>query len=322
MLPPFSYHAPDSLADATALLASPGAAPMGGGTDLLVCMKEGLARPGSLVDLRRLPDARAVTELPDGGVRLGAGVRVGDLAAHPLMRERYPALAEAAAAVGTRALRTMGTLGGNLCQRPRCWYFRRDVPCLKNGGDSCPARDGENQYHAVLDGGPCWIVHPSDPAVALTALEAVVEIAGPGARTRTLPIAELYVLPSERLDRETALEAGEIISAVELPAIAAGGVQRYYKVMQRGAWDFALVSLAAARRSDGEVRLVLGGVAPRPYRVYGSIEEDAAVGNLDAQDVETLAARALYDAAPLGKNGYKVAMAEALVRRGIRDLWP
>jgi xanthine dehydrogenase YagS FAD-binding subunit len=321
MLPPFSYHAPDSLAEATALLASAGAAPLGGGTDLLVFLKEGLARPEALVDLRRLPGFREVRELPEGGLRLGAGVRVAELAAHPLVRERYPALAEAAAAVGTHALRTMGTLGGNLCQRPRCWYFRRNIPCLKNGGDGCPARDGENQYHAILDGGPCWIVHPSDPAVALTALDATVEIAGPGGATRAIPIADFYVLPRERLDHETVLAPGEIVSAVELPAGAAGGVQRYYKTMQRGAWDFALVSLAAVRRADGEVRLVLGGVAPRPYRLYGSIEEDASVGNLDEQDVETLAARALYDAEPLGKNGYKVQMAEGVLRRGIRELW-
>ena len=317
---PFAYHAPEADADAAALLAAPGAMPLGGGTDLLVFLKEGLARPDSLVDLRRLPDAREVRALPDGGLRLGAGVRIGDLATHPLVGERFPALARAAAAVGTYALRAMGTLGGNLCQRPRCWYFRRGVPCLKNGGDGCPAREGENQYHAILDGGPCYVVHPSDPAVALTALDATVELAGRGGRRRSVPIADFYLLPRERLDLETALEPGEIVAAVEVPGSAAGGVQRFYKTMQRGAWDFALVSLAAARRTDGEVRLVLGGVAPRPYRIYGSIEEDVSAGNLDEHDIETLAARALYDAAPLALNGYKVQIAEAMLRRGIRGL--
>ena len=318
---PFAYHAPETPADAAALLAEPGALPLGGGTDLLVFLKEGLARPDALVDLRRLPGTREVRETADGGLRLGAGVRIAELAAHPLVRERYPALAEAAASVGTYALRAMGTLGGNLCQRPRCWYFRRAVPCLKNGGDACPAREGENQYHAILEGGPCYIVHPSDPAVALTALEATVVISGRGGRERSLPIGDFYVTPEERLDQETVLAAGEIVSAVELAEGAAGGVQHYVKTMQRGAWDFALVSLAAVRRRDGEVRLVLGGVAPRPYRIYGSIEEDVSVGNLDENDVETLAARALYDAEPLAKNGYKVAMAEAMLRRGIRSLW-
>jgi xanthine dehydrogenase YagS FAD-binding subunit len=322
---PFDYHAATSLDDAALRLAAPGSVPLGGGTDLLVAVKEGLARPATLVDLRRAgADAREIREPGDGGLRIGAAARVADVAAHPTVRERFPALAAAAASVGTYALRAMGTIGGNLCQRPRCWYFRRNVPCLKNGrGDECPARDGENQYHAILGGGPCWIVHPSDPAVALTALDAVVEIAGARGRRR-VPIADFYVLPADRLDHETVLGEGEFVSAVEVPAASAGGVQRYYKVMQRGAWDFSLVSLAAVRRSesDAEVRLVLGGVAPRPYRLYGSIEEDVSVGNLDEADVETLAARALYDAEPLSGNGYKVELAASLLRRAMRELWP
>jgi xanthine dehydrogenase YagS FAD-binding subunit len=318
---PFAYLAPETPEAAAALLAAPGAMPLGGGTDLLVLIREGLARPETLVDLRRLPGARRVHATPEGGLRLGAGVRIADLVEHPEVRGRYPALAEAAAAVGTYALRAMGTLGGNLCQRPRCWYFRRAVPCLKNGGDGCPAREGENQYLAILEGGPCYIVHPSDPAVALTALDATVVVAGPGGSERGVPIGEFFLTPRERLDRETVLEPGEMVVAVELPESAAGGVQLYAKTMQRGAWDFALVSLAAVRRRDGEVRLVLGGVAPRPYRIYGSIEEDVSVGSLDEHDVETLAARALYDAERLSKNGYKVEMAEAMLRRGIRSLW-
>lgn len=321
---PFAYHAATSLDDAALRLAAPGTMPLGGGTDLLVALKEGLARPETLVDLRRAgADASEIRELADGGMRIGAAARVADVAAHAAVRDRFPVLAEAAASVGTYALRAMGTIGGNLCQRPRCWYYRRDVPCLKNGrGDDCPAKEGENQYHAIVAGGPCWIVHPSDPAVALTALDATVEITGAPGRRR-VAIADFYVLPSERLDRETVLGDGEFVSAVEIPPDAADGVQRYYKVMQRGAWDFALVSLAAVRRTagDGEVRLVLGGVAPRPYRLYGSIEEDVSVGNLDEADVETLAARALYDAEPLAKNGYKVEVAASLLRRAMRDLW-
>src|SRR6185369_17799822 len=129
------------------------------------------------------------------------------------IREAFPALAQACGAVGSPALRNMGTIGGNLCQRPRCWYFRRGVPCLKNGGTSCPAEHGENQYLAILDGGPCHIVHPSDPAVALTALDATIEIASARGR-RTVPISEFYTLPSERLDQETILASGELVSAV------------------------------------------------------------------------------------------------------------
>ena len=135
-----------------------------------------------------------------------------------------------------------------------------------------------------------------------------------------MPIAEFFVLPSERLDSETVLRAGEYVSAVEIPEKAAGGVQFYEKVMQRSAWDFALVSLAAVKRRDGEVRLVLGGVAPKPWRVAGSVEEDVSVGELADEDIATLAERALYDARPLDKNGYKVAMARGILRRGMQQL--
>ena len=142
-------------------------------------MKEGLAEPAHLVDVRHLRGARDITVRADGSARIGGGVRIADLAAHDVIRERFAALAEAAGLVGTPALRNMSTIAGNLCQRPRCWYFRRGVPCLKNGGTGCAAMDGENQYHAILGGEPCHAVHPSDPAVVLTALEATIELLGP-----------------------------------------------------------------------------------------------------------------------------------------------
>jgi xanthine dehydrogenase YagS FAD-binding subunit len=315
----FEYLRPATADEALARLVDRGASPLGGGTDLLVAIEERLIAPDLLVDLRGLDDWRGISPTDDGGLRIGAGTRLQEIASHPDVRVRWRALAEACDAVGTTALRNMGTLGGNLGQRPRCWYLRRAIPCLKNGGAHCPARDGENQYHAILDGGPCYIVHPSDPAVALTALDALVEIAS-RAGSRRLPISELYVLPRERLDSEMILAQGEVIRAVVLPSGSAGGLQQYRKLMQRAAWDFALVSLAAARRMDGDVRLVLGGVAPRPYRVNSSVEEDVSVGGLDEDTISTLAARALYDAEPLRNNGYKVQLAEALLRDAMRTL--
>jgi xanthine dehydrogenase YagS FAD-binding subunit len=317
---PFAYHRPATADEAAGLLARAAHVPLGGGTDLLVQLKEELARPEALVDLRHVAGAADVALDADGALRIGAAARVHTVATHSIVRERAAALAEACGAVGTTALRHMGTIGGNLCQRPRCWYFRRRIPCLKNGGEGCPARDGENQYHAILGGGPCWIVHPSDPAVALVALEASVEIAS-AEGVRAVPAAEFFVSPAERIDLETVLGPGEWVRAVTIPEASLGGRQRYYKAMQRGAWDFALVSLAAVRRRDGEVRLVLGGVAPVPWRVYGSIEEDASVGNLAEDDVETLAERALYDAEPLSGNAYKVDIAKALLRDAIRGMW-
>jgi xanthine dehydrogenase YagS FAD-binding subunit len=292
---------------------------LGGGTDLVVSTREHLTRPETLVDLTRIPDAREIAPRPDGGVRIGGSVRLAHLASHPVVRDRFVTLALAAESVGTPALRNMGTIAGNLCQRPRCWYLRSGFACHKSGGDSCPAATGENQYHAILGGGPCFIVHPSDAAVALTALEAEVEIRGP-APVRRVPIADFYVLPSERLDHETILTAGEYVSAIEIPGQSAGGVQLFEKVMQRAAWDFALVSLAATRREDGNARLVLGGVAPKPWRVSESVEEDVASGGLSEDDIATLAERAMYDARPLAKNAYKVQMASSVLRRGIERL--
>jgi xanthine dehydrogenase YagS FAD-binding subunit len=255
----------------------------------------------------------------DGVLRIGAATRVAELAQDPTVGERFPALAQACDSVGTPALRNMGTIGGNLCQRPRCWYFRRNVRCHKNGGSTCPAVDGENQYLAILGGGPCYIVHPSDPAVALTALEARVEITG-GSGSRWVDLADFYLLPRQRLDHETVLGPGEIVTAIAVPPESAGGSQQYRKLMQRGTWDFALVSLAAVKRRDGDVRLVLGGVAPRPWRVTSSVEEDVATGGLDDDAVETLAERALIDVAPLSGNAYKVQMAASLLRQAMTEL--
>jgi xanthine dehydrogenase YagS FAD-binding subunit len=292
---------------------------MGGGTDLLVQIDEGLARPRTVVDLRGVEALQAVTEGHDDSLRIGATTAIDALARHPLVSVHFPALAQACSVVATPALRNMGTLGGNLCQRPRCWYWRRAMPCLKNGGTDCPACEGENQYLAILDAGPCYIVHPSDPAVALTALDATVEITST-VGVRRIPLADFYLLPKDRLDTETVLGPGEIVTAVLLPAAARGGVQRYEKLMQRGAWDFALASIAAVRRADGDVRLVLGGVAPRPWRVNISVEEDVASGGLDEDSIGALAERALYDAKPLSMNGYKVELAGALIRRAIEAL--
>jgi xanthine dehydrogenase YagS FAD-binding subunit len=319
MIHQFAYSRPTTLADADARLAEPGSAPLGGGTDLVVSINEELERPETLVDLTRVPGGRDMSWSSDGSVRVGGSVSVSALARDPRIRDQFGALAQACESVGTPALRNMGTIAGNLCQRPRCWYLRSRVPCFKNGGTSCPAATGENQYHAILGGGPCYIVHPSDAAVALTALDAAVELRR-GGSVRRVPIGDFFVLPSQRLDRETVVEPGEYVSAIEVPASSAGGTQRYEKVMQRAAWDFALVSLAAVRRVDGSVRLVLGGVAPIPWRVLESVEEDVASGGLSEDDVATLADRALYDAKPLSKNEYKIAMAAAVLRRGIGAL--
>jgi xanthine dehydrogenase YagS FAD-binding subunit len=316
---PFEYRAATSIEHAARELTETGAVPLGGGTDLLVAIEERIVAPGALVDLRSIPGGGDIAIAANGSATIGATARISDLAKDDRIRDRFPALAQACDVVATPALRHMGTIGGNLCQRPRCWYFRRGISCFKSGGSSCPAKDGENQYLAILDGGPCWAVHPSDPAVALTALDASVVVSAANG-TRVVALADFYTLPIDRADRETVLEAGEFVSAIRIPGASSGGVQFYHKLMQRDAWDFALVSIAACKRADGEVRIVLGGVAPRPWRVNSSVEEDASSGGLDEEAIATLADRALLDAAPLSKNSYKVDLAASLLRQVLAEI--
>ena len=318
-MPPFTYHRATSAPDAIAHLAHAAAAPLSGGTDLLVAIEEGLSAPQELVDLRGIAGAADIETQADGSLRIGGAARLHDIAHHASVTEHWPVLAQACDAVGSPTLRQMGTIGGNLCQRPRCWYFRQGVSCFKSGGDTCPAVEGENQYLAIVNAGPCYAVHPSDPAVALTALDAIVELHGPGGM-RSVPISEFFVLPAERVDRETVVEPGEFVSAVVLPAESAGGVQHYHKLMQREAWDFALVSIAAVKRPSGDVRLAMGGLAPAPWRVNESVEQDIGSGGLDEDSIASLAERALYDTQPLSKNAYKVEQAAALLRQAMREL--
>ena len=315
---PLSYQPATSASDATVHLAAARARAIGGGTDLLVAMEAGLDGATTLVDLTKAGDL-ATIEDAQGGLRIGGAACLDDIARHPLVRERYPALALACEAVATPAIRAMGTVGGNLCQRPRCWYLRQRISCHKNGGTGCPAVDGENQYHAIFGDGPCHAAHPSDLAVALLALDATLVVRG-ATGTRTLSIDALYADAARDPRSEVTLAPGEFIEGILLGAASAGGAQRFTKLMQRGAWDFALVSLAAVKRADGQVRLVLGGVAPAPLRVSHSVEEDVASGGLDADSADALAERAMYDAAPLSGNGYKVQQATALLRRAMLDL--
>jgi xanthine dehydrogenase YagS FAD-binding subunit len=314
----FSYHRPSSLDDALAALAEPGSLPIGGGSDLLAGIEEGHAAPSRVVELERLPELATITGQPDGGVRIGAGVRVTTLAEAPELAA-FPVLRAACAAVGSPALRAMGTLGGNLAQRQRCWYFRSGVACFKNGGAACAAVDGEHVYHAIFSTGTCHAVHPSDPAVALMALDAQVEVRSVRG-TRMLSIDALYDGAANHATHETVLADDEIIVAVHLDAAARDGAQHWEKLTQRGAFDLALVSCAGVRRTDGAVRIALGGVAAGPWRAPHSVEEDIAVGGLDEESIDALAARAMYDATPLPGNAYKVELAEAAIRRAAKAI--
>ena len=314
----FSYHIAASQAEALEALRAPGAVPVAGATDLLPCTDAGILAPQTVIDIRRIPGFREL-RVSAQGARIGAAVTIAELAAHPELTALYPVLAEACASVGTPALRNSGTIGGNLVQRHHCWYFRQGVGCFKRGGTQCAAVEGEHQYHGIIADGTCRAVHPSDPAVALLALDARVEIVG-AAGTRMVDIQSLFAGAARDPQKEAQLATDELIVAVHLSAEAAGGRQHWEKVMQRGAWDFALVSVAACRRQDDSVRMAMGGLGLAPWRVPDSIEEDVASGGLDEDSIDALVERAFYDVEPLPNNEYKRTMGQGVLKRAIGAL--
>jgi xanthine dehydrogenase YagS FAD-binding subunit len=323
----FQYERPADPAAAVALLsADPAGAFLGGGTNLVDLMKLGVAAPDLLVDVRELT-SREITELPDGGLRIGSGVPNADLAADPRVRQRFPVLAQALLAGASGQLRNRATTGGNLLQRTRCGYFT-DVtkPCNKRRpGSGCGAIEGVHRNHAILgqtfEGpGTCVATHPSDMAVALTALDAVVQVLGPEGE-RSIPIAELHRLPGDDPSRDTTLRHGELITGIDVPPL--GLLSKYRKVRDRASFAFALVSVAAALRiEDGvvqDVRLALGGVAHKPWRATAA--EEALRGRPATEEAFAAAADVeLAAATPLRDNGFKVPLARNLVVRNLLDL--
>jgi xanthine dehydrogenase YagS FAD-binding subunit len=322
---PFQYEAPEDAGGAVSLVeGSPGAAYLGGGTNLVDLMRLGVATPDVLVDVARLPHDR-IEETADGGLRIGAAVRNSDVAAHALVRERFPLLASAILHGASGQLRNLATTGGNLLQRTRCVYFQ-DVskPCNKRApGTGCPARDGEHHNLAILGWSEqCVATHPSDMAVALVALGAVVHLQGPEGE-RSLPIAELHRLPGAEPQRDTVLGHGELITAVEVPPLAFAVRGRYEKVRERASFSFAVVSLAVALDVDGEgvrdVRIALGGLAHKPWRAL--LAEQSLRGGSASREAFARAADAELSAArPLRDNAYKLPLARNLIVETLADL--
>ena len=309
----FGYERPALVELAlSAAEAAPGSRYLGGGTNLVDLMKLGVENPGLLVDVTGLPLDR-IEPTAGGGLLIGATVRNSDLAADTSVRARYPALARAVLAGASGQLRNMATVGGNLLQRTRCAYFT-DVskPCNKRApGTGCPAVAGEHHNHAILGASPhCVAVHPSDLAVALVALGAVVHVRGTGGAS-TVGIEQFYRLPADRPDRETTLAPGTLITGVELPALAFAANSTYRKARERASYAFAIGSVAAALQvTDGLVtgaRIGLGAVAPVPWRAHRA--EAALVGQPASREAFSAAAAAeLSEARPLRDNGYKVTL--------------
>jgi xanthine dehydrogenase YagS FAD-binding subunit len=322
---PFRYErASDAQAAVAALAAAPNGAFLGGGTNLVDHMKLGVAQPDLLVDINHLPYDR-IEPLPDGGVRMGATGRGGGMVADRIIRQRYPVLVQAFLSGASGQLRNVATLGGNLLQRTRCVYFQ-DVskPCNKRvPGSGCSAREGYHRELAILGASEaCIATHPSDLAVALVALDAVVHVLGPRGE-RTIPLVDFYRLPGDEPQRDTVLEHGELITAIDLPPLAFAARSRYRKVRDRASYAFALVSVAAALDvADGtvrDVRLALGGVAHKPWRAWKA--EAALRGAPATEETFRRAAEAeLAAAQPLPGNAFKVPLARNTIVRTLLDL--
>lgn len=321
---PFTYErAADASAAAKAATAQSGAKFIAGGTNLLDLMKLEIEKPAHLIDITRLP-LRQI-ETTGNGVRIGSQVPNSELAAHPLIRERYPVLSQALLAGASGQLRNKASTGGNLLQRTRCYYFYDTAKACnkREPGSGCAALQGFNRIHAILGASDsCIAVHPSDMAVALSALEASIETVLPDGSKRTLPIGDLHRLPGDTPHIETTLKPGELITAVVLPAAPAGN-QTYRKVRDRASYAFALISVAAILRVEGgrvrDAKIALGGVAHKPWR---AVEAEKTLRGKPAS-LESFAAAAkaaLRSAKGYGGNDFKVPLAQRVLTRTLADV--
>lgn len=323
----FEWTNPTTVNEAVKLLSTTAATdideaprPIAGGQDLLTTMKDYTSRPARLVNLKQIRGLDRIT-LNARGLTIGALVTLTELEEHAGVRKSFPGLSEAAHSIATPQIRNLGTVGGNLCQRPRCWYFRlEEVVCLKKGGSECYAATGENKYNAIIGGGPSYIVHPSDLAPMLVGLDARVTVSG-AAGKRDIPLDKFFTLPSQgSIRRENVLQNDDIITEIFVPASPVAAHSTYLKFKERESLDFALASVAAAvQLANGtvrDVRIVLGGVAPMPWRVPAA--EKFLIGKQLTPDVLAEAGKiALAEAKPLEKNAYKVPLTQTLVRRAL-----
>ena len=290
-----------------------------GGIDVMDRLKEGLDTPSLLVNIRTISGLDYVKE-DSGWLRIGPMVTLATIAEHPVIRQRYNVLADAALKAATPQIRNMATVGGNLLQRPRCWYFRSDqFHCLRKGGDRCFAQDGENEYHAIFDNQVCAIVHPSAAACALTALGATVQLQGKNG-TREVALDELFIRPEKDVMREHVVNPGELLTEIRVPAPSDATRTAYTKLAQKESFDWPMAEVAVVLELRGgtvsKASIVLGAAAPVPWRAT-SAEKALAGKPLNEQSAREAATAAVQGATPLSQNAYKVPIFEAAVRRTI-----
>jgi xanthine dehydrogenase YagS FAD-binding subunit len=324
----FDLCEPTSVSEATGLLNQfgPGAKVVAGGSDLLGgIMKDwvvgkGMPYPAQIIDLTTIPELKGIKTGADG-IHIGANTTLSELIEHQDLTTQAPVLGQAAVTIASPLIRNFGTLGGNINQRPRCWFFRgENFNCYKKGGDFCYSVTGDNRYHAIIGGELCYIVHPSDTSTALLALNAQATVVGPGG-TRTVKFDDYFHGPREDVLTENVLKANEVMTEVFVPTPAAGSKMAWNKLKDRQVYDFALVSVAAVFTLDGgnwkDGRITLGGVAPIPYRA--TVVEDALKGKDVKNSVKSAAAQLRTVARPMSLNAYKIDLAQGLIERTILD---
>jgi xanthine dehydrogenase YagS FAD-binding subunit len=295
------------------------AAVVGGGSEYLQLMKDHVVNPDYVINLKTISGLNYIKE-ERGGFRIGALATLAEIEEHPAAREKLLILSEAAGEAASPQIRNAGTIAGNICQRPFCWYFRSsNFNCLRKSGQVCYTVTGDSRFHAILGAGPSYIVHPSDTAPALVALNAQIKIAGP-AGEKTMPLEKFFVLPSVDFKRENVLNPAEIVTEIYVPYPKSGSKGFYHKVRERLAWDHAIVAVATIVQSSGGVvgdaRVVLGGVAPIPWRAPKA-EEFLRGKRIDENTAQKAGEIALEGAKPLKDNVYKVGMAKSLVQRAL-----
>ena len=314
MLSNFTYVKATSLKEAKKQLASDNARIYAGGTDLLGCLRDHVFSAEKIVSIGKIKELQGIRETAEG-LRIGALTTITEVAGNPIIQKRYAVLAQAAASVASPQLRNQGTLGGNICQKPRCWYYRGEFLCLRKGGDLCYAVGGENQFHCILSGDRCYIVHPSDIASALVALQAKVSISGPKGN-RTVSIENFHVPPSIDVDKETILANNEIVTEFFVPSTPAGFKSSYRKVRARQSWDFAIAGVALALQFSGDrirqARVVLSAAAPIPWRSR-EVEEIITDKQLNLDTVAKAVNVVMKNAQPLEKNGYKIPLFKGIL---------
>src|SRR6267143_366112 len=322
----FDLFEPTSVSEATGFLNQFGAKAkiVAGGSDLLGgIMKDwvtgkGMPLPDQIIDLTTIPDLKGVKPGADG-FHIGTTTTLSEVIEHADLTEKVPLLGQAAASVASPLIRNFGTLGGNINQRPRCWFFRgENFACYKKGGDFCYAVTGDNRYHAIIGGELCYIVHPSDTATALLALNAQAKVSGPGG-DRTVPFDQYFHGPREDVLTENVLKPNEVMTEVFIPAPAAGTKMAWTKLKDRQVYDFAVVAVAAVYTLDSanwkDGRVALGGVSPVPYRA--KVIEDALKGKEIKANVKAAAAQMRTVARPMSLNSYEVDNAQGLVERTV-----